>query len=142
MQPLPLRLRYLKEAAAQQPVRRPAAERVLPHPPAARGPFEGDPRIAWGINDGPDRGGGATKDGVFVREMFEYDLDQYDPFKTSIEKMCDHWSDWDGMQEVVGEARAQGLIPLQFEGIAPEAEGIAARTEKYTTERWGRLSKL
>ena len=105
-------------------------------------PFEGDARIGWGINDGPDRGGGATKDGVFVREMFEYDLDQYDPFQTSIEKMCDHWSDWDGMQEVVGEARAQGLIPLQFEGIAPEAEGIAARTEKYTTERWGRLSKL
>ena len=74
--------------------------------------------------------------------MFEYDLDVYDPFATSIAKMCDHWSDWDGMQEVVGEARAQGLIPLQFEGIAPEAEGIAARTEKHTTERWGRLSKL
>ena len=24
----------------------------------------------------------------------------YDPFQTSIERMCDHWSEWDGMSDV------------------------------------------
>lgn len=33
----------------------------------------------------------------------------YDPWKVAIEKMCDHWSEWDGMQEVVSSQRATSL---------------------------------
>lgn len=54
-------------------------------------PFEGDPQIAWGVSDHPDR----ELSGGFL----DYP-DSYDPFRTSIDKMCDHWSEWDGMQHV------------------------------------------
>ncbi len=29
----------------------------------------------------------------------------YDPFQVSVAAMCDHWSEWDGMREVVAEER-------------------------------------
>ena len=55
-------------------------------------PYEGDPRIGWGISDHPDR----QLDGGFL----DYP-DSYKPFQTSVEKMCDHWSEWEGMQHIV-----------------------------------------
>lgn len=33
---------------------------------------------------------------------FPYPED-YDPWQTSIDKLCDHWSEWDGMREVLAE---------------------------------------
>lgn len=32
----------------------------------------------------------------------------YDPWQISIDKLCDPWSEWDGMQEVVAEAQNSG----------------------------------
>lgn len=60
-------------------------------------PFEGDPRIGWGVSDHPDR--------MLSGDFLDYPED-YNPFETSVEKMCDHWSEWDGMREVVAEANA------------------------------------
>ena len=56
-------------------------------------PHEGDPRVGWGISDHPDR--------MLNGDFLEYS-GSYDPFKTSVEKMCDHWSEWDGMKHIVG----------------------------------------
>ena len=53
-------------------------------------PYEGDERIGWGVSDHPDR----KLNGDFL----EYSED-YNPYKTSTEKMCDHWSEWDGIDE-------------------------------------------
>lgn len=52
-----------------------------------------------GDSDHPDRG--------WNGEFLEYP-DDYDPWQVSMDAMCDHWSEWDGMQEVVAEARARG----------------------------------
>ena len=38
-------------------------------------------------------------------DFLEYPED-WDPYKHSIEMLCDHWREWDGMQEVVREGRA------------------------------------
>lgn len=51
-------------------------------------PYEGDPAIGWGVSDHPDR--------TLAGEFLEYP-DGYDPYMTSVEKLCDHWSEWDGM---------------------------------------------
>jgi hypothetical protein len=53
--------------------------------------------VVRGDSDHPDRGW----DGEFLT----YDTD-FDPWRTSIDLMCDHWSEWDGMQEVVAAQRA------------------------------------
>ena len=50
-----------------------------------------------GDSDHPDRG--------WEGEFLDYP-DDYDPWKVAIDAMCDHWSEWDGMAEVVAEARA------------------------------------
>jgi len=55
-------------------------------------PYEGDPRIHWGVSDHPDR--------VLNGDFLEYP-EEYNPYQTSIEKMCNHWSEWDGMQEIL-----------------------------------------
>ncbi|MDA0789411.1 MAG: phytanoyl-CoA dioxygenase family protein [Proteobacteria bacterium] len=55
-------------------------------------PYEGDRRIGWGVSDHPDR----TLGGEFL----DYP-DSYDPFRTSIDRLCDHWSEWDGMADIV-----------------------------------------
>lgn len=60
-------------------------------------PFEGENVVAHGLSDHPDRG--------FFGQLLDYDLSEYDPYKTSIEKLCDHWSEWDGMQELLAEER-------------------------------------
>ena len=57
-------------------------------------PYEGDPRIHWGVSDHPDR--------MLNGDFLEYP-ESYDPYQTSIDRMCDHWSEWDGMQETVLE---------------------------------------
>ena len=36
-----------------------------------------------------------------------YAADAPDPFRIAIDKLCDHWSEWDGMQEVVARERAR-----------------------------------
>ena len=50
---------------------------------------EGTRRVAHGVSDHPDRG--------YFGQFLEYP-DGYDPWSTSIDKLCDHWSEWDGMQ--------------------------------------------
>ena len=54
--------------------------------------------VVLGDSDHPDRGW----DGEFL----EYP-EGYDPWHTAINAMCDHWSEWDGMQDVVAEERRQ-----------------------------------
>ena len=51
-----------------------------------------------GDSDHPDRGW----DGEFL----DYE-EGYNPWKVAIEKLCDHWSEWDGMQDVVEQERAR-----------------------------------
>jgi len=60
-------------------------------------PHEGTRRVGHGVNDHPDRG--------YFGQFLEYP-DSYDPWTTSIEKLCDHWSEWDGMQETMAKLRA------------------------------------
>lgn len=60
-------------------------------------PYEGDHRVGWGVSDHPDR--------ALNGDFLEYP-DDYDPFETSIERLCDHWSEWDGMQHVVSTSVA------------------------------------
>ena len=55
-------------------------------------PHEGSRRLGHGVSDHPDRG--------YFGQYLDYP-DDYDPWATSIAKLCDHWSEWDGMQEVV-----------------------------------------
>ena len=57
-------------------------------------PNEGTRRVAHGVSDHPDRG--------YFGQYLEYPED-YDPWQTSIDKLCDHWSEWDGMQAVLAE---------------------------------------
>jgi hypothetical protein len=54
-------------------------------------PHEGSRRVAHGVSDHPDRG--------YFGQFLEYP-DCYDPWQTSIDKLCDHWSEWDGMQAI------------------------------------------
>ena len=55
---------------------------------------EGNPVVGWGVSDHPDR----ALSGAFL----DYP-DSYDPYRTSIDKLCDHWSEWQGMGEVLAE---------------------------------------
>lgn len=55
-------------------------------------PYEGHKRIGWGVSDHPDR--------ALNGDFLEYP-ENYRPFQVSIDKMCDHWSEWDGMGQVV-----------------------------------------
>ena len=55
-------------------------------------PYEGDRRIGWGVSDHPDR----ALNGAFL----DYPAG-YRPFQTSIDKLCDHWSEWAGMTQAV-----------------------------------------
>jgi hypothetical protein len=58
-------------------------------------PHEGTRQLAHGVSDHPDVG-------YFGKEL-AYPR-SYDPFKTSTERLCDHWSEWDGMQELASGA--------------------------------------
>lgn len=61
-------------------------------------PHEGNRRLGHGVSDHLDRG--------YYGQVLEYPA-SYDPWKTSVEKLCDHWSEWDGMRELVAQARGQ-----------------------------------
>ena len=58
-------------------------------------PHEGSRRVGHGVSDHPDRG--------YFGQYLDYP-DDYDPWQSSIDKLCDHWSEWDGMQELLGRA--------------------------------------
>lgn len=49
-------------------------------------PNEGTRRVGHGVSDHPDRG--------YYGQYLEYP-EHYDPWQTSIDKLCDHWSEWD-----------------------------------------------
>ena len=55
-------------------------------------PHEGTRRIAHGVSDHPDRG--------YFGQYLDYPED-YDPWKTSIDLLCDHWQEWPGMRDIV-----------------------------------------
>ena len=55
--------------------------------------------VVMGDSDHPDRG--------WNGEFLDYP-DGYNPWKVAIDAMCDHWSEWDGMAEVVADARRRG----------------------------------
>jgi hypothetical protein len=59
-------------------------------------PNEGTRRVAHGVSDHPDRG--------YFGQYLDYPED-HNPWQTSIDKLCDHWSEWDGMQDVVKRIR-------------------------------------
>ena len=49
-------------------------------------PNEGTRRVGHGVSDHPDRG--------YFGQYLEYP-DGYDPWQIAIDKLCNHWSDWD-----------------------------------------------
>ena len=59
-------------------------------------PYEGNVRIGWGVCDHPDR--------TLAGEFLEYPAG-YNPYEYSIDKLCDHWSEWDGMKTIVTAER-------------------------------------
>ncbi|MDA0789922.1 MAG: hypothetical protein O2780_10745 [Proteobacteria bacterium] len=59
-------------------------------------PNEGSRRRAHGVSDHPDRG--------YFGQYLEYP-EGYDHIGISIDKLCDHWSEWDGMQDLVRARR-------------------------------------
>jgi len=59
-------------------------------------PHEGTRRLGHGVSDHLDRG--------YFGQFLDYP-NHYDPWQTSIDKLCDHWSEWDGMHDVVADAR-------------------------------------
>ena len=59
-------------------------------------PHEGTRRLGHGVSDHPDRG--------YFGQFLDYP-DDYDPWATSLAKLCDHWSEWDGLQEIVAAHR-------------------------------------
>lgn len=59
-------------------------------------PHEGSRRLGHGVSDHLDRG--------YYGQFLEYPA-SYDPWQTSVDKLCDHWSEWDGMHKIVAAAR-------------------------------------
>lgn len=59
-------------------------------------PFEGQRRVGHGVSDHPDRG--------YYGQFLDYPA-SYDPWKTSVDKLCDHWSEWDGLGDAVRAER-------------------------------------
>lgn len=51
-------------------------------------PNEGTRRVAHGVSDHPDRG--------YFGQFLDYP-EGFDPFQISIDALCDHWSEWDGV---------------------------------------------
>ncbi len=53
-------------------------------------PFEGSRKVGHGVSDHPDRG--------YFGQYLDYP-ESYDAWQTSIDKLCDHWSEWDFTRE-------------------------------------------
>ncbi|MCY3884987.1 MAG: hypothetical protein OXG24_08760 [Gammaproteobacteria bacterium] len=70
----------------------------------SQNPYEGNHRIGWGVSDHPDR----ALNGDFLAYP-----DGYDPFATSVQKMCDHWCEWDGMSHIVDEQPELAELVIQ-----------------------------
>lgn len=80
-------------------------------------PFEGDPRWMHGTRDHNDRLADAS--------AVSFDYASYNPFKMTIDHLCDMWSEWDGMQETVRNEREKqgGRYPVQLEfPVSPKYE--------------------
>ena len=54
-------------------------------------PHEGTRRIGHGVSDHPDRG--------YYGQFLEYPA-SYDPWTTSVDALCDHWREWDGLRHL------------------------------------------
>ena len=72
-------------------------------------PYEGDPRWLHGTRDQNDRLADAN--------AVTFDYETYNPYRTTIDHLCDMWSEWDGMQETVLRERAKqgGRYPVRLE---------------------------
>lgn len=55
-------------------------------------PYEGLRKVGHGVSDHPDRG--------YYGQYLDYP-ESYDAWQTSIDKLCDHWSEWDFTRETV-----------------------------------------
>lgn len=53
-------------------------------------PFEGVRKVGHGVSDHPDRG--------YFGQFLDYPA-SYDAWQTSIDKLCDHWSEWNLVKE-------------------------------------------
>ncbi|MCY4130750.1 MAG: hypothetical protein OXG15_16120 [Gammaproteobacteria bacterium] len=53
-------------------------------------PFEGVRKVGHGVSDHPDRG--------YFGQFLDYP-ESYDAWQTSIDKLCDHWSEWNFVKE-------------------------------------------
>ncbi|MYD43558.1 MAG: hypothetical protein F4W90_06665 [Gammaproteobacteria bacterium] len=53
-------------------------------------PLEGLRKIGHGVSDHPDRG--------YYGQFLDFP-ESYDPWQTSIDKLCDHWSEWEFTKE-------------------------------------------
>ena len=89
-------------------------------------PNEGSRRAAPGTSDHPDR--------QFFGKQLEYP-EGYDWRGVSMTKLCDPWSDWDGMREIVAEERAKGPseptieMPFDHELSSEEIEAMVMNRE-------------
>lgn len=63
-------------------------------------PHEGSRRIGHGVNDHPDRGA--------YGQWLDYPP-SYNPWKLSLDTLCNHWSEWEGVRSTVGKARSHNL---------------------------------
>ena len=66
-------------------------------------PLESATSASWHGSDHPDRPRGY---GNYEEEFLDTSAaPDYDAFAYSIEKLCDHWSEWDGVRELAAEER-------------------------------------
>lgn len=65
-----------------------------------RDPNEGTRRMGHGVNDHLDRGA--------YGQWLDYP-EGYDPIRVSVDAMCDHWSEWDGIDDALLEQQQQAL---------------------------------
>ena len=61
-------------------------------------PHEQNRKIGWGVSDHPDR--------ALNGDFLDYP-DHYNPYQTSVDKLCNHWSEWDGMADIVKKERSK-----------------------------------
>jgi hypothetical protein len=59
---------------------------------------EGTRRVGHGVNDHPDRGA--------FGQWLEYPP-SYNPWKTSLDTICDHWREWENMRDIVNDNRSK-----------------------------------
>ena len=61
-------------------------------------PHEQNRKIGWGVSDHTDR--------ALNGDFLDYP-DHYNPYQTSVDKLCNHWSEWDGMADIVKKERSK-----------------------------------